>query len=84
MNEMEHIKENFTAARKLAFPKELPLLLFVQSDNTEVEDWLKLHKEQVKDSVHGKLVTLGGGHYLHHTQSKAIAKDYWEFMAALK
>lgn len=84
VNEMEHIKENFIAAQALTFPKELPLLLFVQSDNTDVADWMKLHEEQVKDSVYGKLVPLEGGHYLHHTRSKEIAKDYWEFMAGLK
>ncbi|WP_238652604.1 alpha/beta hydrolase [Paenibacillus piscarius] len=84
MNEIDHFKENFTAAQSLTFPKELPLLLFVQSNNTDVEGWMKLHEEQVKDSVYGKLVPLEGGHYLHHTLSKEIAKDYREFMAGVK
>lgn len=41
VNEIDHLKENFTAAQTLTFPKELPLLLFVQSNNTDVEGWMQ-------------------------------------------
>ncbi|WP_379163758.1 alpha/beta fold hydrolase [Paenibacillus sp. sgz5001063] len=80
MNEMEHISSNFEAAKALTFPKNLPLLLFVQANNTDVEGWLPLHEGQVKDSVHGKVITLEGGHYLHHTRYKEIARDFRAFM----
>ncbi|WNS41380.1 alpha/beta hydrolase [Paenibacillus sp. MMS20-IR301] len=80
MNEMEHFKVNFASAQALAFPKDLPLLLFVQDNNTDVEGWMTLHEGQVKDSLHGRLVPLEGGHYLHHTRSKEIVQDYREFM----
>ncbi|NOU83517.1 alpha/beta fold hydrolase [Paenibacillus sp. LMG 31459] len=84
MNEMKHFNDNFTAAQALAFPKELPLLLFIQANNTDVEGWQTLHEGQVKDSVHGKLIPLEGEHYLHHTLSKEIVQDYKEFMEQAK
>ncbi|WP_371915976.1 alpha/beta fold hydrolase [Paenibacillus sp. P3E] len=84
MNEMEHISSNFNAAKALAFPKNLPLLLFVQANNTDVEGWISLHEGQIKDSVHGKMITLEGEHYLHHTQSKEIVQDFREFMKESK
>jgi pimeloyl-ACP methyl ester carboxylesterase len=84
MNEMKHFSVNFTAAKALTFPKQLPLLLFVQADNTDVEGWLPLHEGQIKDSVHGKLVTLEAGHYLHHTKSKEIVQNFREFMGEIK
>ncbi len=37
MNEMEHFRSNFKEAQFLAFPEELPLLLFIQADNSDVE-----------------------------------------------
>ncbi|MEK8211415.1 alpha/beta hydrolase [Paenibacillus sp. FSL L8-0463] len=84
MNEMKHIQTNFKAAQALSYPKDLPLLLFVQANNTEVEGWLPLHEEQIKNSVHGKVLALEGGHYLHHTRSKEIVQNLREFMGKVK
>ncbi|GGH11248.1 alpha/beta hydrolase [Paenibacillus segetis] len=80
MNEMEHFNDNFIAARRLKFPADLPLLLFVQANNTDVEGWIPLHEEQTKDSVLGKMITVEGDHYLHHTKSKEIVQDFREYM----
>jgi len=84
MNEMENIYPNFVAAQKLTFPKNLPLLLFVQSNNTERPDWLSLHEEQAKESMYGKVVPLEGDHYLHHTRSKEIAENFREYMKSIQ
>ncbi|CAM4467589.1 pimeloyl-ACP methyl ester carboxylesterase [Paenibacillus endophyticus] len=84
LNEMEHIYSNFVAARGLTFPKELPLVFFIQANNTGVEGWIPLHEEQVKESVHGKLMTFEGGHYLHHTRSKEIVENFRAFMDVTK
>lgn len=84
MNEMENIYPNFVAAQKLTFPKNLPLLLFVQSNNADRPDWLSLHKEQAKESMYGKVVPLEGDHYLHHTRSKEIAENFREYMKEMK
>lgn len=84
LNEMEHISSNFKGAQDLTFPNDLPLLLFVQANNAGVEGWIPLHEEQVKDSVHGKMISMEGSHYLHHTQFKEIAENFREFMKEAK
>ncbi|WP_202915324.1 alpha/beta hydrolase [Paenibacillus paridis] len=84
LNEMEHISTNFKAARGLTFPPNLPLIFFIQANNTGVEGWIPLHEEQIKDSVHGKVLTFDGDHYLHHTKSKEIAENFRTFMEEVK
>ncbi|MBT2289432.1 alpha/beta hydrolase [Paenibacillus albidus] len=84
MNEMKHISSNFKEAQKLKFPKTLPLILFVQANNPALEDWIQLHEEQAKDSVHGKVMILEGGHYLHHTLSKEIVENFRKYMEETK
>ncbi|WP_107924823.1 alpha/beta hydrolase [Lysinibacillus parviboronicapiens] len=84
LNEMEHISSNFKGAQDLTFPKDLPLLLFVQANNAGVEGWIPLHEEQVKDSVYGKMIPMEGSHYLHHTQFKEIADNFRQFMKEAK
>lgn len=54
LNEMEHIYPNFVAARGLKFDKNLPIIFFIQANNTTVKDWIPLHEGQVKESMHGK------------------------------
>lgn len=84
LNEMEHISSNFKGAQDLTFPKDLPLLLFVQANNEGVEGWIPLHEGQIKDSVHGKVITMDGSHYLHHTHFKEIAENFRAFMKEVK
>ncbi|MET3942347.1 2-hydroxy-6-oxonona-2,4-dienedioate hydrolase [Paenibacillus sp. PvP094] len=84
LNEMDHIYSNFKGAQGLTFPEDLPLLLFVQANNEEVEGWIPLHEGQIKNSVHGKVITMDGSHYLHHTQFKKIAEDVRAFMNEAK
>ena len=84
LNEMDHIASNFKGAHDLTFPKELPLLLFVQENNVEVKGWIPLHEGQIKDSLHGKVITMDGSHYLHHTQFKEIASSVKDFMKEAK
>jgi pimeloyl-ACP methyl ester carboxylesterase len=84
LNEMDHISSNFKGAHDLTFPKDLPLLLFVQANNEGVTGWIPLHEGQIKDSVHGKVITMDGSHYLHHTKFKEIAGNVREFMKEVK
>lgn len=84
LNEMKHISSNFKGAQHLTFPKNLPLIFFIQANNTSVKGWIPLHEEQVKDSVHGKVMKLEGEHYLHHTKSKEIAENFRKFMEEIK
>lgn len=79
-NEMTNIAGNFRNAQALSFPSGLPLLLFVQADNTDVAGWIPLHEQQVAGVDRGELVPLDAEHYLHHTKSKQIAADFTRFM----
>lgn len=83
LNEMKHISSNFKKAQQLTFPRSLPLLLFLQNDNQDVEGWTALHEEKAKGSAHGKAILMEGSHYLHHTKSKEIAENVRAFMKEL-
>lgn len=83
-NEMEHFSSNFKAAEPLRFPDDLPVILFVQANNTDVEGWIPLHEGQIKDLEHGEMIKVEGEHYLHHTHSKEIVENFRGFMEALK
>ncbi|URN96776.1 MAG: alpha/beta hydrolase [Candidatus Pristimantibacillus lignocellulolyticus] len=84
MNEMKNFNRNFQAAESLSFPKTLPLMLFVQANNSDVEGWIPLHEEQVKDSEFGEMVLLEGDHYLHHSKSKEIVESLRAFMEGIE
>ncbi|GAB6991773.1 alpha/beta hydrolase [Paenibacillus pini] len=84
LNEMDHISSNFKGAQGLTFPKDLPLLLLIQANNEDVKGWIPLHEGQIKDSAHGKVITVDGSHYLHHTKFKEIARDVRAFMKEAK
>ena len=43
LNEMTHIRTNFERALGTGFAEDLPLLLFVVSENTKTPEWLGLH-----------------------------------------
>lgn len=81
-NEMEHFVSNFRDAQKLSFPKDLPLLLFVQEDNKDVDGWMTLHRAQAASVEHSELVPLDADHYLHHTKSAEIASAMEAFLTA--
>ncbi|MEK4156536.1 alpha/beta hydrolase [Paenibacillus odorifer] len=84
ISEAEHFKSNFKATETLNFPKDLPVIFFLVKDNTDVPGWESLHKEQIKDSLHGKLMLLDGEHYLHHTRSKDIVENFRSFLGEIK
>ncbi|MEK4474932.1 alpha/beta hydrolase [Paenibacillus sp. FSL R7-0048] len=84
ISEAEHFKSNFKATETLNFPKDLPVIFFLVKENTDVPGWESLHKEQIKDSLHGKLMLLDGEHYLHHTRSKDIVENFRSFMGEIK
>jgi len=84
VSEIENMFPNFKTAENLTFPKNLPVIFFLQPDSTAIEGWSTLHEEQVKDSVHEKVMTFEGTHYLHHTKSKEIAENFRGFMEEVK
>lgn len=80
ISEMENTPANFAGVSGMRFPKDLPVLLFVAANSTDVQGWGKLHEDQAQSVVNGKVVTLHGEHYLHHTQSPEIAKYTTDFL----
>ncbi|WP_459966715.1 alpha/beta hydrolase [Paenibacillus sp. JCM 10914] len=80
LNEMKHISSNFRGAQDSTFPRDLPLILFVQASNSDIEGWIPLHEQQAKESVYGKVMTFEGGHYLHHTHSVEIVENFRRMM----
>ncbi|MDR2293905.1 MAG: alpha/beta hydrolase [Microbacterium sp.] len=80
LDEMARIRTNFADAEGRTFPADLPLLLFVQQVNPTNDDWLAMHERQAATVTDGTVIPLDGDHYLHHTQSPAIAQQLraWE------
>ncbi|MBB6020164.1 pimeloyl-ACP methyl ester carboxylesterase [Paenibacillus sp. JGP012] len=84
MNELKNLGSNFINAENMIYPRELPMLLFVQSNNDKNPNWLPLHEQQIKQSDQGKLVPMEGSHYLHHTKYKEIAEQFKDYMKHIK
>jgi hypothetical protein len=80
MNELKHLGSNFKNGEKLTYPHDLPMLLFVLSNNEKNPWWLPLHEEQAKQSQYGKVIPMEGTHYLHHTKYKEIAQEFKAYM----
>lgn len=75
------LDKTFEDAKKISFPKDLPLLLFVAKENdATLKNWLELHQEQAATVDKEKVIELYGTHYLHHNQSKTIAADVKKLM----
>lgn len=84
LNEAGSMYSNFKGAENLSFPKNLPLILFVQANHPVTDRWLPEHVKQVKDSVNGKVITFEEGHYLYRTKAKEIVENFRSFMKEIK
>lgn len=75
------LDNSFEKVKDMNFPKNLPLLLFIDHSNAEtVPTWRDLHLKQVERATKGASFELEGGHYLHRTQSPKIATEVREFL----
>lgn len=83
LDEMARTAENFAAVSGMTFPRDLPVLLFVVADDPEIAGWRELHERQAASVALSRVIPLDGEHYLHHTQSAAIAGDTAEFLQSL-
>ncbi|WP_342561017.1 alpha/beta hydrolase [Paenibacillus sp. FSL R7-0345] len=84
MDELKHLGSNFKNAELLTYPQELPVLLFVQSNNEQNKQWVPLHEAQVKQSAQGLMILMEGSHYLHHTKYKEIAAEFKAYMKKIQ
>ena len=73
--------ENAGKLRNLHYPSSLPVLGFLSQETMDQQaDWFGAHEHQLANVKRHELVALEGGHYLHWTQSKAMAKRISEFL----
>ncbi len=84
VSEAQLLPTNFKAVQGLQFPKNLPVIFFLVKDDPDIKNWTAQHEEQIKNSLHGKIVLLDGTHYLHYTQSKVMADDLKSFIDSKK
>ncbi|WP_342544825.1 alpha/beta hydrolase [Lysinibacillus sp. FSL W7-1291] len=80
LNEAEMMYENFKAAENRSFPKNLPVIFFIQENHPLTDRWIPEHKKQIEDSINGKVMTFEGDHYLYRTKAKEIVEGFREFM----
>ena len=84
VSEAQLLPTNFKAVQGLQFSKNLPVIFFLVKDDPDIKNWTTQHEEQIKNSLHGKIVLLDGTHYLHYTQSKVMADDLKSFIDSTK
>ncbi|UNK16100.1 alpha/beta hydrolase [Paenibacillus sp. N3/727] len=84
INEVEHMYSNFKAAESVSFPKNLPIIFFIQANHPVTDRWVPEHEAQVKNSVHGKVMRFEADHYIHRTKAKEIVENLREFMKEIK
>lgn len=73
--------ENAARLQDVRYPDALPVLDFLSRDTMNQQpDWLGAHERQLASVKRHELVVLAGEHYLHWTQSKAMAKKISEFL----
>ncbi len=84
LNEAEIMYENFKATKNLSFPKDLPVIFFIQANHPVTDRWVPEHQRQIKNSVYGQVVTFDGDHYLYRAQAKEIVDSLREFMKVVR
>jgi hypothetical protein len=73
--EWEMLLENAQYVKEKGFPESVPLIAIISDkdiDNPRYSEMLEAQQALVNQSRNGKLVTLHGGHYLHHYDPDGI------------
>lgn len=81
LDEAAHGAPNFAAVEDVSYPADLPVLSFIKKEGNQPR-WKELHETQLADRAHGELIEMDGGHYLHWTQSEALAEHIREFLTS--
>ena len=81
LDEADHSDQNFAAVENMSYPDGLPVLSFIKKVGSQPR-WRELHQAQLDNRAQGELVELDGGHYLHWTQSEAIAQHIRDFLTS--
>ncbi|OUM62809.1 hypothetical protein PIROE2DRAFT_61640 [Piromyces sp. E2] len=79
--EGEAIDDNLKELNGLTFPKDLPILLFLASDNVNANPaWYTLHSNIMYNTDKNKIIVLSGNHYLHLNNKENISKMVKEWI----
>jgi pimeloyl-ACP methyl ester carboxylesterase len=82
-DETNRMGSNAAALRGVTYPDRLPVLDFLASEKVATDpNWVQQHEDQLRNVQHHEVVVLDGGHYLHWTQSKAMADKITAFLDA--
>jgi pimeloyl-ACP methyl ester carboxylesterase len=80
-DETARMGSNAAALNGVKYLENIPVLDFLSSDSiATIPQWLEKHEDQLTNVRHHEIVELAGPHYLHWTQSKAMAKKLTEFL----
>lgn len=76
LEEMSRTRGSCANVSGASFPASLPPLLVVAdaASGDDAAGWLELLERQAASVDRGEVVSLPGGHYLHCTQSREIAR----------
>jgi pimeloyl-ACP methyl ester carboxylesterase len=82
-DEWSRLEATSTTVGQRPFPADIPVLEFLSSDSiASIPDWLTNHEDELVGVTTHRLEVLEGAHYLHWTQSPALATTISEFLAA--
>lgn len=82
-DEWSRIGANSTKANARPFAADLPILEILSSESvTTMPQWLPNHEKELKGVATHQLEVIEGSHYLHWTQSAALARIISNFVAA--
>jgi len=82
-DETNRMGSNAAALRAVTYPDRLPVLDFLASEKVATDpNWVQQHEDQLRKVRHHEIVVLDGDHYLHWTQSKAMADKITAFLDA--
>lgn len=82
-DEWSRIGANSTKANARPFAADLPVLEILSSESvTTMPEWLPNHEAELKGVATHQLEVVEGSHYLHWTQSAALARIISNFVAA--
>ena len=82
-DETDRMAGNAAALRGVGYPDDLPVLEFLSSDSVAtLPRWVESHEDRLRNVRRHEVVVLDGGHYLHWTQSEAMADEIRAFLGA--
>jgi pimeloyl-ACP methyl ester carboxylesterase len=80
-DEINRLASNASELHGVTYPDSLPVLDLLASETVSTTPgWVQRHEDQLRNVRRHRIVVLEGGHYLHWTQSKAMAAIITDFI----